>query len=393
MTRLRRMVSNILAVAYRETLVLRHDRGFMTTVTAQPVMMLLLFGFALSYTPANVPWAVLDRSTSAQSRRLVEEIRGTGYFLEPTPIQSYAQGRELLRRGDALAVLVIPRDFRRDFVRGRPQVQLLLDGTDPITAARLLGYLTQIAAASDIGRHIPRDRGAERARVPIDVRQRFWFNPTLRDRDFFMAIMAGMLLTNLCLSGSALNIVGERESGTFEQTLSLPVSTLEIVLGKLLPLVGVCYLLLVVAVVGSGVGYGIWPRGGWLALGIVTLPFVLASLAMGVFVSTISALLGAGRVHHRVLHHAVVRALGRDVPVRAHAAAGARRRHGVPAALVPDRTARDLHARRQRGGGAGAVRGALHHLRRDARGDPLAPEAAPGVTPLRPLQHRREQPR
>ena len=139
MTRLRRMVSNILAVAYRETLVLRHDRGFMSTVTAQPVMMLLLFGFALSYTPANVPWAVLDRSTSAQSRRLVEEIRGTGYFLEPAAIQSYAQGRELLRRGDALAVLVIPRDFRRDFVRGRPQVQLLLDGTDPITAARLLG--------------------------------------------------------------------------------------------------------------------------------------------------------------------------------------------------------------------------------------------------------------
>lgn len=288
MTRLRRMVSNILAVAYRETLVLRHDRGFMSTVTAQPVMMLLLYGFALSYTPANVPWAVLDRSTSAPSRRLVEEIRGTGYFLEPTPIQSYALGRELLRRGDALAVLVIPRDFQRDFVRGRPEVQLLLDGTDPITAARLLGYLTQIAAASDIGRHIARDSGAERPRVPIDVRQRFWFNPTLRDRDFFMAIMAGMLLTNLCLSGSALNIVGERESGTFEQTLSLPVSTLEIVLGKLLPLVGVCYLLLVVAVVGSGVGYGIWPRGGWLALGVVTLPFVLSSLAMGVFVSAIA---------------------------------------------------------------------------------------------------------
>jgi len=289
MTRLRRMISNILAVAYRETLVLRHDRGFMSTVTAQPVMMLLLFGFALSYTPANVPWAVLDRSTSAQSRRLVEEIRGTGYFLEPAAIQSYAQGRELLRRGDALAVLVIPRDFRRDFVRGRPQVQLLLDGTDPITAARLLGYVSQIAAASDIGGNIPHDHGAERARMPIDVRQRFWFNPTLRDRDFFMAIMAGMLLTNLCLSGSALNIVGERENGTFEQTLSLPVSTLEIVLGKLLPLVAVCYLLLVVAVVGSGVGYGIWPRGGWLALGMVTLPFVLASLAMGVFVSTISA--------------------------------------------------------------------------------------------------------
>jgi ABC-2 type transport system permease protein len=282
-----RSASNILAVAYRESLVLRHDQGFLTTVVSQPIMMLLLFGGALSYTPANVPWAVLDRSGSAVSRRLVEDVRSTGYFLPPVDVGSYTDGRDLLHRGDALALLVIPKDFRRDVERGRPEVQLLVDGSDPITAARLLAYVGQVAASFEI-RRTPPDRMGEATAAGIDLRQRFWFNPTLRDRDFFLAILAGMLLTNLCLSISSLNIVGERESGTFEQTLSLPISTLEIVLGKLLPLVVVSYLLLTLAILGSGVVFGLWPRGSWLGVALVTLPFVLATLAIGVFVSTLS---------------------------------------------------------------------------------------------------------
>jgi len=285
--RVRRSISNILAVAYRESLVLRHDKGFLATVISQPIMMLLLFGGALSYTPADVPWAVLDRSASAESRRFVEDVYSTGYFLPPRTVRSYAEGRDLLRREDVLALVVVPKDFRRDIERGRPEVQLLVDGSDPITAARLLAYISQVAASFETGRPAP-DRFGERAASPIDVRQRFWFNPTLRDRNFFLAVLAGMLLTNLCLSISALNIVGERESGTFEQTLSLPTSTLEIVLGKLLPLVIVGYVLLAMAIVGSGIVFGVWPQGSWLGLVLVTLPFVLASLAIGVFVSAIA---------------------------------------------------------------------------------------------------------
>ncbi len=287
MGRIRRSVSNVLAVAYREALVLRHDKGFLATVVSQPVMMLLLFGYALSYTPANVPWAVLDRSGTAVSRRLIEEVRTTGYFLPPVAVGSYADGRDRLRRGNALALLVIPRDFGRDLERGRPQVQLLVDGSDPVTAARLLAYVNQVAASFE-PRRTPPDRAGDAVAAPIDVRQRFWFNPTLRDRDFFLAILAGMLLTNLCLSISSLNIVGERESGTFEQTLSLPTSTLEIVLGKLLPLVVVSYVLLALAILGSGLVFGLWPRGSWLGLVLVTLPFVLATLAIGVFVSALA---------------------------------------------------------------------------------------------------------
>jgi ABC-2 type transport system permease protein len=287
---MRRALSNILAVSYREGVVLRHDKGFLTTVMAQPVILLLLYSYGISYTPANVPWAVLDRSGSVASRRLVADIRTTGYFEPPVAVTSYAEGRALLRRGSILALLVVPRDFSRDLVRGHPQVQLLADGTDPISAARILAYVSQIASRFDAER-APPVREADptrRAAGPIDVRQRFWFNPTLADRDFFLAILAGMLLSNICLSGVSLGIVGERESGTFEQTLSLPISPVQIVMGKLLPLVVVGYALLGFTILGSGILFGLWPQGSWLGLALVTLPFMLASLSLGVLVSTLA---------------------------------------------------------------------------------------------------------
>ncbi len=285
---LRRFVSNVLAMAYREATVMRHDRAFMAMITVQPIVMLLLFGGALSNEPANVRWAVLDQNQTEVSRRLLSEIGSTGYFVEPRAVASQAEGEALLLRGAALAFIVIPPEFRRDALRGGPEVQLLLDGADPLNAARVGGIIRSVAARFD-----PNGRGSARARPAaragaLEVRGRFWFNSTLRDRNFFLATLAGMLLTNLCLSVTSLGLVSERENGTFEQTLSLPTSPLEIVLGKLLPYVGVSYAVLLFAVLGAGILFGVWPAGSWFAMGALTLPFVLASLAIGVFVSSLA---------------------------------------------------------------------------------------------------------
>ena len=96
---LRHFGTNVMAVAYREGTVMRHDKAFLGVVLIQPIVMLLLFGGALSNEPANVPWAVLDQSHSAVARRLVEEIGATGYFLAPRAVTGYEQGRALLERG------------------------------------------------------------------------------------------------------------------------------------------------------------------------------------------------------------------------------------------------------------------------------------------------------
>jgi ABC-type multidrug transport system permease subunit len=290
-TRRRGFVSNVLAMAFREATVMRHDPALVAMITVQPVMMLLLFGLALSNEPANVPWAVLDRSHSSVSRRLVQEIEATGYFLEPRAVTSYQQGRSLLERGSALALLVIPGDFDRAVWRGGPEVQVLLDGADPLSSARVGGILQQVSAAFDPGERRLRPRDPTRPAPgpgPLDLRRRFWFNATLADQKFFLATLGGMLLTNLCLSISSLGLVGERESGTYEQTLSLPTTPVEFVLGKLLPYVGMSYVVLGIALFGAGIGFGFWPQGSWLALLLLTLPFVLASLSIGVLVSALA---------------------------------------------------------------------------------------------------------
>jgi len=219
-------------------------------------------------------------------------VQATGYFLPPRFVDSYTDGRALLRGGEALALLVFPPSLRRDLERGGARVQLLLDGSDPLSAARVGGYITEVTAASvaaptELGSRDP-EAAVRRVGGTIDVRQRFWFNSTLRDRDFFLAALAGMLLTNLCLSATSLGLVAEREAGTYEQMLALPTTPLEIVLGKLMPYVALSYAVLLMALVAPGVLFGLWPRGSWITLLLVTLPFVLASLGLGVFVSTLA---------------------------------------------------------------------------------------------------------
>ena len=280
--------SNVRAVAYREATILRHDRPIVIALILQPVILLLIFGGVLSNKPQNVPWVVLDRSTTAVSRRFVADVQSTGYFLAPAAVETTAEGRERLKEGNALALLVIPDSFARDLEHGPAEVQLLLDGSDPLSSARIAGFIGAAAAAFEPHAATARSDPALRTPGAIAIRQRFRFNPTLKDRNFFLAAIAGMLLTNVCFSATSLGFVGEREAGTYEQMLSLPVSALEIVVGKLVPHVAIAYALLTGTLLVAGPVFGVWVQGSLFALGLVTLPFVLASLTVGVLVSALA---------------------------------------------------------------------------------------------------------
>lgn len=277
---------NVLAIAWKEARLLRRSPVVLGAVVAQPVIFILLFGYVLSSKPANVDWGVLDQSRSALSRRLVAEIQASGYFRSWQEIASYDEGIDALRRGRILALVVAPHDLDRDRRRGTPEVQILLDGADPIAAARVGAYMSAIAAAVDTGVTTSRvGRAPERT---VELKQRFWFNPTLADSQFLLVSLAGMLLTNLCLSVASFGLVSEREDGTWEQTLALPVGVVELVLGKLLPDVVLCYGVLALAILLPGVVFGLWPVGSIAALVVLTLPFVLATLAVGVYISTVA---------------------------------------------------------------------------------------------------------
>ncbi len=280
--------SNIWAIAYREARIVRHDPTIVGVLVLQPVVMLVLFGLVLSNKPRNVPWAVLDRSDTAASRRLVADIEATGFFLRPVAVTNYPEARDRLHDGVSLVLLVMPQTFAADLAEGSAQVQLLLDGSDPLSSARVAGYIATTAAAFQ-PRPVPdRTLGLSRRPAAVDIRQRFRFNPTLRDRNFFLASIAGMLLTNVCFAATAMGLVGEKENGTYEQMLALPISALEIVLGKLIPYIAMAYALLIGVVLAAGFLFGVWPQGSIIALLVVTLPFVLTSLTIGVLVSVLA---------------------------------------------------------------------------------------------------------
>jgi len=293
--RVRRFVSNVLAIAYKEASLLRHDSTVVQNVVVQPIMLLMVMGFGLRFTPADVPWAVLDRSDTPAARQLVAEIQTSGYFQPAQRVTGYAEAHDLLKRGKVVATLVIPEDFRRDMARGAPEVQVLLDGTDPLTAARVAGYITQIASRFQ-GEVSPDDRaragepptsGPGRA-PPFELREEFRYNATLRDVNFYLSALAGFLITSICLSGASLGLVAERENGTYEQMLAQPATPLQIILGKLLPMVLTSYVALAIGMVGAGLIFDYWPQGNVLLFFATTLPFILATLAIGAFVSALA---------------------------------------------------------------------------------------------------------
>jgi len=194
----------------------------------------------------------------------------------------------MLREGHALAMLAIPDDFAVELARGGAKAQLLLDGSDPLSSARILASISSTAAAFEPEPVADRRRGPARMPGAVDIRQRFRFNPTLRDRNFFMVSLAGMLLTNVCFGATSLGLVGEKENGTYEQMLALPISALQIVIGKLLPHILIAYWLLLATLAISGFGFGVWVAGSIPALLLVSLPFILASLTVGVLVSALA---------------------------------------------------------------------------------------------------------
>ena len=148
---MRRFVSNVLAVAWREATVMRHDKAFVAVVSVQPVVMLLLFGLALSNEPANVPWAVLDESRSAASRRFLQEMETTGYFLAPTRVASRDEGvGELRDRLDDCRERLMATDElrRRRFEHLRLRVESLLERRILTVASESLDLEAELTAAA-----------------------------------------------------------------------------------------------------------------------------------------------------------------------------------------------------------------------------------------------------
>ena len=278
---------NILAMARKEGRTMLHDHALLAAMLAQPVLYLILFGLAITNDVNDAPWIVYDQSQSSISRRLVRDLSSMTALQPPELAANKDAVVDFLRRQDGMVGVVIPWNFDDKLQRQQEApIQVLINGANPTSALRLTSYISQAAARFSLSELPTRDRSEQRVtRAAVSLEKRYWYNPGIQDRFGFLSAMPANMLTQVLFMIAAVALVRERERGTFEQLLATPLSLAEIMVGKMLPYVGAGYLGLGIMLIGNYVCYGIAVQGSLLALFVVALMFMLATLSLGIFCS------------------------------------------------------------------------------------------------------------
>ncbi|MGH7895094.1 MAG: ABC transporter permease [Candidatus Binatia bacterium] len=273
----------------REVRATFRDPFTVTILVAVPILALLLFGFILTTEVRHLPLGVHDAARTAASRRLVADLAAQGTF-DPRPFATRAALERAIATGTVTAAIVIPPDFDRGLEASRhggapPEVEVVYDAAETVLAGNAEGYVRAIVSASAAS--LAAEPGA--ARGPgVAVATRTLFNPTLDGVAFMVSGVFGFVLSFLTVLITAVSIVGERTTGTFEQLQVTPATSLEILLGKLLPLGAVFALDVLLMALIAGFVVGVWPHGSLLFFLAVSSAYVLISLAIGLLISATS---------------------------------------------------------------------------------------------------------
>ena len=270
---------------------LRHivrDVRSLIMALAMPLVLLLLFGYALNLDVDRVPTLVYDADGSPESRELVARFRGSRFFdvVGESPDQSGLQRAIDERR--VLLGLAIPRDYAQRLNAGRTaEIQALLDGSDSNTAEIALGYVETLARAYsfEVRAAAQNQRAGMPAQSPLEAQVRVWYNSSLRSRNYVVPGLIAVILMIIAALLTSLTVAREWEMGTMEQLLSTPARPAEIVLGKMLAffLVGVADT--VVAVLVAVFVFDVPFRGELWLLGLASGVFLSGALFWGIFIS------------------------------------------------------------------------------------------------------------
>ena len=282
----------LLHVIVKEFLQLRRDKKMIPMMVVGPIMQLLALGYAANMDVKEIPLLLVDQDRTRASRSLLDRFEGSGYFRlvgtedEPAAIEPW------LVRGRAQVALVIGAGYGEAVAAGRPpRVQVIADGSDANSAMVGLGYASRIVASAG-SEMIARRKaalGAERspAAGSIEMVPRVWYNPDLTTRWFYVPAILAMTLMLITMILPSVAVVREKEIGTLEQLGVTPVRPWQMILGKLFPFaaIGMVDLLLVSALVVFL--FRVPLRGSFALLTLLTVPFLMTTLGLGLFVSAL----------------------------------------------------------------------------------------------------------
>jgi ABC-2 type transport system permease protein len=276
------------AMARKELLhIIRDPRSLMAALT-QPVLVLLLFGYALSLDVDRIPAMIYDADRSAISQNLVQEFRGSRYFQIVDQVDSYTPIERAMDQRRILVGIAIPADYSRNLLRGKESpVQILLDGSDSNTASIAMGYAEGLVQTYAL--HARESAQSQRTgsvlQPPVTASVRVWYNPDLVSRNFIVPGLIGVITMIIAALLTSLTIAREWENGTMEQLLSTPVRPIEMALGKLSAhfLLGLTDMLIALFV--GVVIFKVPLKGSPLLLLFSACVFLYGALAWGLYIS------------------------------------------------------------------------------------------------------------
>lgn len=258
---------------------------------AIPMLLLLLFGYALTLDVDNVPLVIWDQSRSQESRELVSGFDGSRFFSIRGQVHSYPELEKAIDSSEALAALVIPADFAGQMESGRSvAVQLIVDGSDSNTATIAMGYadVVTMAYSRQIAiRQIERVGG----RVPgqaVSFQPRVWFNADMESKNYIIPGLIAVIMMVIAALLTSLTIAREWERGTMEQLISTPVKVPELILGKLIPYFAIGMFDVLLAVVMGEFLFQVPLRGSPALLFTMAAVFLAGALSLGMLVSIVT---------------------------------------------------------------------------------------------------------
>lgn len=272
-------------MARKELIQLRRDPRSLALAFALPLLLLVLFGYAITWDVNHIATVVLDQDRSQRSRDLVSAFRSSGYFTLAGTIGRPEEIAPLLNRGAARVALVIPPGFASDLDAGRTAaLQAIVDGSDANTATIALSYTQAILQTYSSRVQLQ----GQRVGLPVRAESRVWYNEALVSRNMIVPGLVAVIMMIIAAMLTSLTIAREWERGTMEQLAATPVARLEVVLGKLLPYLGIGIL----DVVGSSLLgvflFGVPFRGSPALLMILSLAFLTGTLGLGLFISAVA---------------------------------------------------------------------------------------------------------
>jgi ABC-2 type transport system permease protein len=283
------MLSRTLVIARKELLQLRRDRLTLAMMVALPLVQLLLFGYAINTDVRHIPTLVYDADQSAASRDLARSLEATGFYDLVGSARDHDDIARAFAAGDARAALVVPARYAADLMRGRATtLQLVVDGSDPQVVASATNTAASLVAARGAELVLKRAPAGSTAVEPIRLEPQVWYNPELRTAVYVVPGLVGVILTMTMVMLTAMAIARERERGTLEQLIVSPVSSLELMLGKIVPYVTIGYVQMTLVLLLGKIVFDVPIVGSLPLLYGLALLFISANLAIGLFFSTLA---------------------------------------------------------------------------------------------------------